>query len=128
MDRRIEVARGIIEREYDRVLRVGELAKPAGLSRPHLEMVFKQETGLTVKVYQREARLRRAVELLSKGHVSVKEAAFSVGYRSASDFTRDFRRRFGKAPSEVRVVLAGIALGRSQDRRGYRPKAMTPGT
>lgn len=101
MDKRIEAARGIIEREYDKPLRIRELAKRSGLSRSHLELLFKGETGLTVKAYHREVRLQWAVELLSEGEMNVKEAAFSVGYRYISNFNRDFRQRFGKTPSEL---------------------------
>jgi AraC-like DNA-binding protein len=32
----------------------------------------------------------------------VKDIAYSVGFKSASDFTRAFRRAYGVAPQDVR--------------------------
>lgn len=98
MDKRIEATKGIIEREYDKALRVGELARRVGLSRSHLELLFKQETGLSVNAYHREVRLQWGLELMSEEHMSVKGAAFSVGYRSASNFSRDIACPLGLIP------------------------------
>ncbi|HEV2498972.1 MAG TPA: AraC family transcriptional regulator [Terriglobia bacterium] len=105
MDKRVEAAKAIIEREYQRDLRIPELARRVGLGRSHRAFLFKVETGFTMKGCLREARLTQAAELLRGqhyDHVGVKQAAFAVGYRSIPNFTRDFTKRFGKNPSRPR--------------------------
>lgn len=109
MDKRIEATRKIIESRYREALTLKEIGRSVDLSRSHLEFLFKRETGLTLKACLREARLQHAAQVLGKEHVSIKEAAFTAGYLYNSSFDRDFRRRFGKTPSEYRRVSADYA-------------------
>lgn len=102
MDKRVEAVKAIIEREYQKDLRVSELARRAGISRSHLAFLFKAEMGFTIRACLREMRLSQAAELLRgqhHDHLRVKQAAFAVGYRSIPNFTREFTNRFGKNPS-----------------------------
>ncbi|MGH9469359.1 MAG: helix-turn-helix domain-containing protein [Terriglobia bacterium] len=104
MDRRIEAALAIIESEYMKPLRVRDLPRRVGLSRSHLEFLFKRETGLTPRACPREVRLQRARALLQDGQLSVKAVAFSVGYRQPSNFNRDFRALFGDKRSGPQIT------------------------
>ncbi|MGH9404771.1 MAG: helix-turn-helix domain-containing protein [Terriglobia bacterium] len=109
MDKRIEGALEIIRSEYQKPLRVTDLAKRVGLSRSHLAFLFKKESGVTFKACLREERLNNAVKLLGGDYstvklASVKQAAYSVGYLSVSSFGRDFKRRFGENPSQPQIT------------------------
>jgi AraC-like DNA-binding protein len=44
----------------------------------------------------------RAAQLLKAGEGNVGEVAYAVGFRSVSHFTRRFRERYGRTPSEWR--------------------------
>ena len=60
---------------------------------------FKAITTTTPLQYQKELRLTEARRLIRVGPHSVSSAAFAVGYESASQFSREYVRKFGKPPS-----------------------------
>ena len=77
------------------------LAEEIKLSQIHLNRKLKALIGFTSSKYILEARLRKALELLETGAViSVKEACYSVGFKIPKYFSRNFKERFGKNPSE----------------------------
>jgi AraC-like DNA-binding protein len=49
-----------------------------------------------------DKRLHYALQLMSNQHKTVSEAAFESGFQSPSHFSRAFKIRFGKAPTEAR--------------------------
>lgn len=49
-----------------------------------------------------EKRLHHARELLSNLNKTVSEAAFESGFQSASHFSRAFKKRFGRGPTEIK--------------------------
>jgi AraC-like DNA-binding protein len=79
-----------------------------GLPRQTMYRLFQHEGGLGA--YIRHLRLRAAAdELVQFPQIPVKDIAYSVGFKSASDFTRAFRRAYDIAPNEVRVTGSGFA-------------------
>lgn len=62
---------------------------------------MKTLLGTSPSEYLREARLRRAHELLTSGAGNVTEVAYAVGFESLSSFARAFRAMHGCAPSEL---------------------------
>lgn len=91
-----------LEHHYRGPVDVESMAKHAGMSASALHQHFKQVTSLTPMQYVKKLRLHhaRAAMLSGKG---ASEAAIEVGYASPSQFSRDFRRFFGFAPTQVRA-------------------------
>ena len=54
--------------------------------------------------FVRMERLNKAAEMLGEGEANVTEVAYSVGYRSLSQFAKAFREQFGMAPSDFEVA------------------------
>lgn len=80
------------------------------LSRPSVYRLFQHEGGLNA--YIRHVRLRAAAhDLVRYPGVAIKDIAYSVGFRSATDFTRAFRRDYDVAPQDVRFYK-GVPAGR----------------
>ncbi|CAB3786183.1 HTH-type transcriptional activator RhaS [Paraburkholderia ultramafica] len=76
--------------------------------RRSLYRLFEHEGGLGA--YIRHLRLRRAAEDLARyPHVTVTNIAYGVGFKSASDFTRAFRRAYGMAPQDFRALAGKVA-------------------
>ena len=72
------------------------------LPRPSLYRLFEHEGGLAT--YIRNRRLRAASEeLVRMTHVPVTEIAYGLGFGSASNFARAFRRAYGMTPQELRL-------------------------
>lgn len=103
MDRRIETALGIIRDELHRNLPVRELARQVHLSRWHFIRLFKAETSFSPKRYVCNLRMMHAEELLNQSFLSVKEIAASLGFEDRSQFSRDFKKFSGCAPTKFRA-------------------------
>lgn len=71
------------------------------LPRPTVYRLFQHEGGLGA--YIRQLRLRLAAEELARyPHLTVMEIAYGLGFGSASDFARAFRRAYDMPPQEFR--------------------------
>lgn len=68
---------------------------------------FKAATSLTPLQFQKQLRLREARRIMMSKATSASTAAFTVGYESVSQFTREYRRAFGLPPArDVGVIKA----------------------
>jgi AraC-like DNA-binding protein len=85
---------------------IPDLARRVGMSASAFHKHFKTITSTTPLQYQKELRLLEARQLLKTGSASVTTAAFSVGYESPSQFSREYARKFGVPP---RADAAGVA-------------------
>ncbi|UFH51668.1 helix-turn-helix transcriptional regulator [Pseudomonas sp. KNUC1026] len=72
---------------------------------------FRGVTDSTPLQYLKSTRLHQARLLMLRAEMSAAQAAFEVGYESASQFSREFKRFFGRTPvEEVRWIKATYAL------------------
>lgn len=91
-----------IRANLDQPLRLSDLETRSFYSRRALQYAFQEKFGLTPMQWIREQRLARAMEQLQGSCVtSVRAVALACGYRNPSQFSSDFRRRFGRSPSQV---------------------------
>lgn len=80
---------------------IAEMATLACLSRAHFVRAFRKTYGETPSAYRSRLRMEAAYAELVLG-ASVQEACRNGGFISLGSFSRDFRRRFGVSPSEIR--------------------------
>ncbi|WP_414443419.1 AraC family transcriptional regulator [Burkholderia sp. 22PA0106] len=84
---------------------VDVLAAEAGMSAAVFHAHFRRVTGTSPMQYVKATRLHHARLMLVQQNVSASVAAARVGYVSASQFSREFKRMFGRSPGdEVRWV------------------------
>jgi YesN/AraC family two-component response regulator len=82
-------------------IKVPDLAFKMSLSERTFRNRIKKYTGFSPNEYMMEARMNKALQLLENGtFLTVAEVAYAVGLEYSSYFTRNFRERFGKSPSE----------------------------
>ena len=85
---------------------VRDLAERAGMSERTLQQLFSDYVGVTPKWVICRYRLHEAADKLSRDEpVELSELAHALGYSDQAHFTRDFRKRVGKAPAQYRRVL-----------------------
>lgn len=89
-----------IRRHYADSIAVAQLAAEAGMSVAAFHLRFREMTGSTPIAYIKSLRLHEARLMLARGRHSVPDAAAAVGYASASQFSREFKRHFGRTISE----------------------------
>lgn len=80
---------------------VAELAESMNMSRSNLLRKVKKLTNVPVNQLIREARLKRAMELLQSSGSNVSEVAHEVGFNSPSYFIKCFREHYGYPPGET---------------------------
>lgn len=85
---------------YNRSLRIEELAKMANMSVPTLHRHFKEVTAMSPIQFQKQLRLQEARRLLLADSTDAADVAFRVGYESPSQFSREYSRLFGLPPIE----------------------------
>jgi len=96
-----------IRQDFRTSLSVAELAEVAGMSSSSFHEHFKVITGTTPLQYLKEMRLLKAHRLLQEGAHSVTSTAFEVGYESATQFSREYGRKFGVSPRQDLVSEPG---------------------
>ena len=79
-----------------------ELAERFQVAETSLKNYFRGVFGENLSTFLREARMRRAAELLQSSELRVAEIAAQVGYENQSKFAAVFVRRFGCPPLEYR--------------------------
>jgi DNA-binding response OmpR family regulator/nitrogen-specific signal transduction histidine kinase len=83
-------------------LSVPGLAHEFAMSESSLLRQLKRLTGLSPIQYLQEMRLDEARRLLeSRRYNSIAQLASKVGYEDARSFSRSFKQRFGKLPSDM---------------------------
>lgn len=96
--RRIARAVAMLRDNYTRNVPVEELAAVAGMSLSSFHEHFRAVTSLSPLQFQKQLRLIEARRLMLTGGRSSSSAASDVGYESAPQFTREYRRLFGQPP------------------------------
>ena len=96
-----------IKANYAKPLRVDDLAQVAGMGLSTLHNHFRALTAMSPLQYQKQLRLQAARGRMLVDGLDAASAAFEVGYESASQFNREYRRLFGQPPMrDVRTLRA----------------------
>lgn len=103
IDARIQAVVRWVAKDHDQALSLDMAAAIAGLSPSRLSHLFVEQTGLSFKTYLLWTRLTRAVALMSEG-LSLTEIAHEAGFADSAHFSRTFRRMFGIAPANLKLV------------------------
>lgn len=85
-----------------------QLAKRFGMSASVFYRHFKAQTGVSPIQYQKQLRLQQAQHFIRDLHYNVSHAAAAVGYESFSQFSREYHRLFGYAPSQEKNQTSAL--------------------
>ena len=110
--RMARIARAVswIRDHFDEPLRVPGLAARVGMSPASFHRHFRAATAMTPIQYQKQIRLQAARRMLLAEGVGVAAIGYSIGYESASQFNRDYRRLFGEPPGRDRIAIRADVL------------------
>ena len=105
----------VMRGNFAQTLRIEQLADIAGMSPSSFHQHFKALTLMTPVQFQKQLRLLEARRLMIAEAANVTDAAYQVGYESASQFSREYSRNFGIAPKRDvmmrRALLAEVGAG-----------------
>jgi AraC-like DNA-binding protein len=106
---RVSTAIRWLRNHFDKTVRIEELADIAGLGESTLHHHFRALTSMSPLQYQKHLRLHEARHLMISERLDAGSAALRVGYESATQFNREYRRLFGAPPkTDVRAILAAV--------------------
>jgi AraC-like DNA-binding protein len=87
-----------LREDFDRPLRVEDVAKEAGMSVSGFHHHFRAVTAMSPLQFQKRMRLQEARGLMLGEHLDAASAGHRVGYGNTSQFTREYKRLFGAPP------------------------------
>lgn len=108
-----KIARALrrIHASFDADFSVEQLAREAGMSVPTFHTHFKAVTETSPVQYVKSIRLHQARLHMVRNGMTAAAASAEVGYDSPSQFSREFKRLFGRSPvEEVRRMKAEFAV------------------
>ncbi|MCF0094402.1 AraC family transcriptional regulator [Micromonospora sp. MH99] len=106
----VQIERAIrwIREHHADLFRVEDVARVAGMSVTSLHRHFRAITTMTPIQFQKMVRLQEARARLLADPGDVAAVGFAVGYESASQFSREYRRLFGLPPGRDAARLAQL--------------------
>jgi len=96
--RRIAAGVAWLKQNITKPIRMEELAREVHMSPSTMYVWFKTVTGMSPLQFQKHVRLQEARRMLLSETIDATTASQRVGYESASQFSREYRRLFGLPP------------------------------
>ena len=101
-----------VRAELSGVVDVASLAKDANMSRSAFFKHFNEMTAMSPIQYQKRLRLLEARRLMIDEGETAESSAFRVGYKSPSQFSREYSNMFGNAPlrDTMKIKKTGVLI------------------
>jgi AraC-like DNA-binding protein len=111
---RISKAVSWVRSNFDKPLDVERLATLVHMSPSSFHQHFKAVTEMSPLQYQKALRLQEARRLMLLKKLDAGSAGRQVGYQSVSQFTREYGRYFGNAPTkDIALLLQKAGMDRA---------------
>ncbi len=92
----------LMEMNIEEPLSTDDLAHHVGVSRRHLERLFKKHLQTVPSKYYLDLRLEQARQLLRQSDKTILQVGLACGFSSASYFSTAYRNHYGITPREER--------------------------
>ncbi|MEM6629547.1 MAG: AraC family transcriptional regulator [Bacteroidota bacterium] len=100
---RIDTVLKFISDNYDSYLTLNDVADIACLTPNSFCRFFKRVTNKSFTQFLNEVRIRNAARLLVQKNLPISEICYMVGYRSITNFNRQFKEIIGNTPKQYRA-------------------------
>ncbi|MFC0558836.1 response regulator transcription factor [Halalkalibacter alkalisediminis] len=101
----VQMIEEYVRQNYQKDIKLQEIADRFFLSREYISRKFKQEYHETITDYVTKIRIEKAKELLGNPFLKIYEIAETVGYHNDKYFIKVFKKREGQTPKEYRSSL-----------------------
>ena len=99
-----------LREDFDRPLRIEDVAREVGMSVSGFHHHFRAVTAMSPLQFQKRMRLQEARHLMLAEDLDAASAGYRVGYSDASQFNREYKRLFGAPPARDVVRLREAAM------------------
>ena len=96
----------LFETNFDRPIRLDDVADAVRMSKSHFSRLFSGSVGESPGRYLRRYRIKRAHEMMLSTRKSLSEIALNCGFADQSHFTRTFSRIVGVSPAAWRRTFS----------------------
>jgi AraC family transcriptional regulator len=99
------IERGLqyIESHLKEKISLDDIAQNVGLSKYHLDRIFKSLTGETLISYTTSRKLTSSLYELLNTNMKIIDIAFEYGFEHEQSYIRTFRKQYGRTPLKVRT-------------------------
>ena len=100
-------AKYLMESNIYNAINLPGISEQLGISTSRLNEIFKTYTSMTPYQYYIQIKINKAESLLEQEDISVKEAAFRMGFEDQYYFSRLFKNKTGVSPSDWKKFVVG---------------------
>lgn len=99
----LEIMNGVkyIERNYDKNLKIKDVAEYCCMSESHFRKMFSEYLHISPLKYQNNLKIKKAQNLLKSGMYSIREVAEAIGMDNPSYFSWFFKKYTGQSPKQL---------------------------
>ena len=90
---------------YRKNISNSQIARHFNYHTNYINRIFKQHTGMSLRQYIINIRIRKAMELLSHSDISITVTSREIGYENVTYFSRLFKEKVGLTPSKYKQFL-----------------------
>ncbi len=101
----INNALAYIEENYERPIKLNDIANSIHVNSSYLSRVFKQKTGTTITQTLRKKRIEKAKDIIKTTKTKLYTIASMVGFDDPSYFSFVFKQETGMSPAEYKKTL-----------------------
>ena len=91
-----------IHQNFRSGITLSDVAKTLNVTSSYMSKIFSDSLGITFKQYLNKIRYNYAMRLLMHSDMSVTEICYESGFNDYSNFSRNFKKKFGVSPGQFR--------------------------
>ena len=100
----IHIVIDYIDKNLERDMSIKEISSSTNVSKSVLYKQFHDKFNCTVSEYIKRKRIEKSIKLIEKGGLSIEEISQSVGFSSASYFSKTFKAHMGNSPLQYKKL------------------------
>jgi len=106
----VDRGKAILDQHIGSHIHIAEIiATQLGVGYERFRKLFRDTTGISPQEYIIRRRIEKAIQLLTREPLSIKEIAFSLGYADVPSFVKQFKKRMGFTPAYFRDMHYRLA-------------------
>lgn len=105
----LSLAMKYIEENYERELRIQDIAQAAFVSETYLRRLFAECCAISPMQYVKMIRIDAACKLIKNTNANMNEIAYNVGFENMATFINNFKKSVGCTPKQWKKKMSGIS-------------------